>query len=425
MRVESRRVGWLRGERVRRGAWASLAASSVLTALLAAVAVPVGARVLGIGTLLGLLAMAGSAVGVAASSRLGSTRRRGEVSIEGDQIVVASGGRVTRRPLVELQDGWIEEPGDVILRWKDGAVLAVDAEDGDRADGLLAAAGVAATHRALAVRLSSGASRVALGVPLSVAGVSALAPAFLFMMMVVGLGVADLIRAPTAAAILGMLMILFLLGVLGLLITSLLDAVRAPEAVVGIDGIRVRRLLDDRFISHRDVHSVEEGPRGVILRTARGPIELSTWRRGGPLLDTPDGVASPAGRARGVLAERIRDAKSAGTRGSASIAALDRGGRTLAAWRDEVRALARGKGAYRQAGLGPSELGDVVLDATAPAERRIAAAMALGAAEEPAHRDRVRIAIESCADAELKAALEQAAADELEEAVVEKVIARR
>lgn len=57
----------------------------------------------------------------------------------------------------------------------------------------------------------------------------------------------------------------------------------------------------------------------------------------------------------------------------------------------------------------------MVVDPHVPAEQRIAAALALSASEAPEDRREARIAAESCADAELRAALEAAAEGKLDE----------
>ena len=90
-------------------------------------------------------------------------------------------------------------------------------------------------------------------------------------------------------------------------------------------------------------------------------------------------------------------------------------------WLRAVRALAGERGGYRDAALDPRALLDVVEDGGAPAERRIAAAAALGSADATLRR-RVAAAADTCADPRLAAALAAAGAGELEEAAVEEAV---
>ena len=93
-------------------------------------------------------------------------------------------------------------------------------------------------------------------------------------------------------------------------------------------------------------------------------------------------------------------------------------------WRVEVGALAGRDGNFRTASLTTADLADVVEDVEAPAERRIAAAMAVADSGDSAAQQRMRIAIDTCANDELRVALERAAEAELEEDDLDRVIHR-
>ena len=108
------------------------------------------------------------------------------------------------------------------------------------------------------------------------------------------------------------------------------------------------------------------------------------------------------------------------------LAELDRRSRSVSAWRDDLRALLAVEGSgYRGAALGPDQLAEVVEDAGAPTERRVAAAVALSGKGDEESRRRVRVAVEACADRDLRAALEHAAEGEIEEAELHRAMTQR
>ncbi|MDB4928849.1 MAG: hypothetical protein JWM10_1333, partial [Myxococcaceae bacterium] len=67
----------------------------------------------------------------------------------------------------------------------------------------------------------------------------------------------------------------------------------------------------------------------------------------------------------------------------------------------------------------------LLADPTAEEELRVGAAVALRALDPAAEVTRIRVVAEACAHAPLRAALERAAADTLDEAAVAKLRARR
>jgi hypothetical protein len=147
-------------------------------------------------------------------------------------------------------------------------------------------------------------------------------------------------------------------------------------------------------------------------------------------------VVLPSGRVftsegevyRDVLLERLRDGMAAG--GGASLAAVDlerleRRGRPLSVWRDDLGSLLGESEDYRRRGLSADDLGAVVEDPTAPVERRVAAAVALGARRRDEARRRVRIATQATVDEDLRLALERAAEGEIEAAAIEREARRR
>src|SRR4029079_7632595 len=108
--------------------------------------------------------------------------------------------------------------------------------------------------------------------------------------------------------------------------------------------------------------------------------------------------------------------------GSAELlgaAQLERGGRTIAAWRASLRALVYPPSArYRAASLDPEHLLRILETRAMAPERRLGAALALSGTPDEALRQRRRVFIDSRASDALRGALEKAAEDELDEEVL-------
>jgi hypothetical protein len=179
---------------------------------------------------------------------------------------------------------------------------------------------------------------------------------------------------------------------------------RRGAATIGADGILLHGVLGARFIPWTDVASISE-------LTHRDVIELALRDGKTELL-----VTAPGGDD---LIDRLRAGKAASEATStiSPFAALERGSRDRSEWMEHLRGLGRSEG-YRESRLQSDQLAEVVGDARARPEHRVAAAVVLagqiGEPEDPS-RQRVRIAIDTCADPDLKVALERAAEGEIAE----------
>lgn len=126
------------------------------------------------------------------------------------------------------------------------------------------------------------------------------------------------------------------------------------------------------------------------------------------------------------LRARIDAAIAAFHRGEGDLEALsqlDRGGRSLEAWRASLRALLDRQSTYREVGLTREQLLAVLESPAAPAERRVAAAVSLSAAAEPEIAARIRAAAEACARPQVRIALAGVAGGEIDDAAIESAIA--
>jgi hypothetical protein len=103
---------------------------------------------------------------------------------------------------------------------------------------------------------------------------------------------------------------------------------------------------------------------------------------------------------------------------------LDRRGRSFDAWKSALERLDPITD-YR-VGYQREDLVGVAEDAAQSPERRVAAAIAVRAAEDDAKTSRVRVAADTCVDPDLKHAIEQAIAEgEILEAEIERATKRR
>lgn len=238
---------------------------------------------------------------------------------------------------------------------------------------------------------------------------------------------------------------------------------RRAELVVGNDGVALRRAGRERFLPLASIAGVVATEHGLALALAGGErldldllppaLRRPALAEADPALDR-DPRADPApeaarprllgwlrgrapqplsghlaagrrARALHLLRERLGIAGGAGVErvarsgGSTAAALLERRGRALPVWQETLRALVRqAGGGYRVAALSSDQALEVLQDGRAPVEVRIGAAMALSTGDDRAATRRLRAAIAACASEEVRAALEQAAEGELEEATL-------
>lgn len=176
-----------------------------------------------------------------------------------------------------------------------------------------------------------------------------------------------------------------------------------PNVLLGADGLRVSSGLRRSFVPFAALAEVRSEGGTVWLRCHDGTTR----------------ILSPAGNAQ-ALAERIEVAWRAFQHGSGlRIEALARGEQTLLEWRRELSALAERGTGFRQMPIDATLLELELGDASAPADRRIGAALALRG-QNPKHIERIRGVAGTCADDALRLALEAVCDDTLDEALLER-----
>ncbi|MDI1478743.1 hypothetical protein [Polyangium sp. y55x31] len=383
--------------------------------------------------LIALLVVAGVAAIVAGSASLRrGASSPGSFAIEGETIVVrAEGERERSFSLGAVAEGWLEAPGRAVLRLRDGQDVAIDVPDDATGHQLLEAAGVGASARVMRVALASAASRVPWGEVLGVSGLLFTTP--LTVLLVAVLLASSFEKGPASPSVLFSFVLIPSLGLFGL-VAALFRFMRSREVVVGTDGVVFHGYFGPRFIPYTEIESVRRHSHGVLLGLRHGKKVLLPVRaavlRGMPLTPPPR-VARAAAAVldenlvrREMLFRRIEEARAA--RGQSSgvridLEKLDQQDKPFLVWLDEMRRLLAERGGYRESRIVPEDLAMVVEDPGASPERRIGAAIALSQSNDEGTKRRIRIAVEACADLELRAALEEAAHGEIVQARVEKL----
>jgi hypothetical protein len=330
---------------------------------------------------------------------------RGTLAVDEAGIVVEIAGRRHRFARADVAGGWVEtfrDREEAVIETRGGTLIRVAVEDPPGALAVLRAAGVAPDQRAVTLRLGVGETGGMRAVLVFLTML--LAPASLVLGTT---AVALVFQHQAQAALICGLLAAFAAGSLFVLARPLVTT----SLRIGTDGVVIQRLGRRTFVPRAALGAVTaRADRVEIERRAGAPVVLRTSSR----------VEAAA------VARRIREAAAASGAGDdgAALSRLDRQGRSVGEWLRQVRALAGERGGYREAALDPRALLDVVEDGGAPAERRIAAAVALAGADEGLRR-RVAAAAGTCADARLGAALAAAGAGELDEADVEEAVRSR
>ncbi len=353
---------------------------------------------------------------------LGRSPAFGKLQIQGSALVVTTAGTQRRYPLDELADGWIEDADEVHLRTRNGDQLVARVATTCAAETLLAGAGLDASRRVLTVPLQPAASSIPAAGPLLVVIGLFITPVALGSLVAL-VESAGHVLAPDRSGRIGELLLagLAATAVSWAALYAIYASLRRREAAIGTDGVVFRGAFRKVFLPYTRMVRVWRAPRGVrvLLRGTSRSVLLPT---ASALRVASRAAAEPGSmehRTREVVLARIQQALAAGRApdaASANAERLDRRGRALAAWRDELRGLLDGRRGYRTGELSPSDLARLIEDASAPAERRVAAAVALSSQDQAETRRRVRIAAEASVDADLRAALEAAAEGEIAEA---------
>lgn len=295
----------------------------------------------------------------------------------------------------DVLDGWLEtdEHGStyVVCRLRNGRRLAMHLREPADAEEVLATLGVDVSQAVARYPLASNAVESGQGPVYHLLG-----PAFAAM-VVFGVGASGVTALLRGGPILPSLLVL---AVVAAVMAVFAHSVRPGRVVVGMDGFRVRRGLRERFYSYADVHRVIHEGDHVRVWVGDDSLDLSCATFASDEPERTHSLGERLARAHTIYQARRGD-------GAAAISLLERGDRTLAAWRADLEALSVEKGGYRRVHIDDAVLTEVVEDATAPAEQRLGAAIVLAARKAPPEvAERVRIATKSCANPKLRIALD-------------------
>jgi hypothetical protein len=199
----------------------------------------------------------------------------------------------------------------------------------------------------------------------------------------------------------------------------------APRVVVGSDGVRVEGGFRRVFVPFSQVSGVrlvghwgnppyaDVAPHTAVevLRHGQPPLRLPT------IAQTTDQVNA--------LVKRIQDGMKAYAPAADDklLGALERSGRPVARWREDLRKVALAGGGFRDQALGREDFERVLADASASPDRRVGAALALRALDEEA-APRIRLAAASAANEGVRVALEAAGAEEIDEEALGESLAK-
>jgi hypothetical protein len=179
----------------------------------------------------------------------------------------------------------------------------------------------------------------------------------------------------------------------------------APHVVIGSDGIRVRGMWSQPFISYSDIERVDR---------SRG-LGITLHLRNGSKVNLPV-VAIGLERVTGLI-ERIEKARKSGGDGRSRIEdALARAGKSIEEWHRGLTEFASRQATFREAAFEPHEIEGVLANPNANAEQRIGAAFVLHRIDPAVARTQVRIAADATADEDLRDALLAAAEGEMDSA---------
>lgn len=212
---------------------------------------------------------------------------------------------------------------------------------------------------------------------------------------------------------------------LGMLLSAAFGAARAqaraPRIIVGMDGLRIRRSFRrERFIPFDEIVHFDGEQNGAPGRESQAVV-IATRSLGRIALP----VAGMSLIELQAVKARIDEAIAAATRARSNggfAHLFERRGRTVEAWREELRSLVSSESGYRSASVTRESAEAVLGDPSSSTEQKVGAALALRVIDPKAvgGEPRLRVAAIPYADAAAQRAL--AAALDEEDAALEEAL---
>lgn len=314
--------------------------------------------------------------------------RVGDLAVEGDALRLRHDGVSREVPLADVVDGARHADGGFTLRLRSGDALVCE-----RAweVGAVAHDGVPVLCDALRIGPAARAARYV------TSGVAT--PAFRAAWSFLVMTLASLGWMNLPANRLWQAPIVVLLALSSWLLAAWS---RGPEVTVGVDGMRVRGLLSDRFVAWADVDGVAVSGRHVRA-TLRDGATVSLGTAWGGF----DGSIPRAAEDLLAHVAALRAARATGHALPETAAATARGGRSVDDWRASMRVLLEGQ--YRVGAVGEDDLRALLTTPAATPTERLGAAVALVSHDRARHAAGVRIAADAVADDALRGALREVA----------------
>lgn len=317
-------------------------------------------------------------------------RRPDALTVQRDHLVLHRGTRRTRFRLADAPEGWLESSKSATatcLKTTTGLTVVAWFKDEQSARSLLTIAGVDAERRVVEWQLVRDNALFTLAsVAVVIGGLVFLHPS----------------RGYSGAA----------WWLPSALASFAAWVFRLGYVRVGVDGLLFGSALRRRFVSYRDVVDVFRDTSGeyVRVRLRSGKV----WSFAPAHVGESDKAVRSKSRAEDLRAliqwhvERMRDDEA-----ESLHCALERRNQSLSDWRQRLQQLIHG--GYRTHAVTPTELAEILDNSAATSEQRLGAALALAESRDPMARQRIRVAVDRCAEPKLRIALEHVAAGELDE----------
>lgn len=183
----------------------------------------------------------------------------------------------------------------------------------------------------------------------------------------------------------------------------------SPELEIGVDGLRLKRVMRSRFIPITELAGVlhaAAGTQGEPQPYKQLVLVLASGER----IEVPTVTLSEEDIERVVLRlEAVQRARSAPLLAAGAFA---RQGRSLKRWRDRLKGMIGGAGGFRERRVSVADAEATLSDPKAELEQRLGAALVLRELEPDAAAERVRIAVRAALDPETKRVLGSALDDD-------------
>ncbi len=328
------------------------------------------------------------------------------VTITDEAIVIdpyLSSDRSARLPRAAVVDGWLEPAADhevCVIRLSFGRRLLVRVDDEDEGRLLLRALGIDAGQQFVRMPIASRALTEGRGAlfHLGIPYLLTIATFVTIIILILGWEFESLVAV-------GACLFLLFLTVL----TVVYARYVVPRKIaIGTDGFAIRHLGRETFYPFDQVTNIKHMGDWLSVAHAGKSLALKV----GSFADR-----EPRGILRAVEQRLLQSLAAFNQRSTGEPLdrqLLDRRGRSLSAWREELDKLLEPGSAYRGRRIDIASLADVVDDASESSERRLAAAMVLQRAGVESQRERAQSAASGCANKRLRIALSKALQGELE-----------